>query len=61
MIERRNIDGQRKANTLGAMDAWAGIGPVIRLLVTVAIIAGACWLVLQIAQLIAMLVFVLSH
>lgn len=47
MIERRQGNDRRKANTLGLLDGWAGIGVFARLLLVVAIITATCWLVLQ--------------
>lgn len=58
MIERRK--GERRHRTMDTLDTWAGFGPVIRLLITVAIIGGVLWMAVQIAGLILMLKLALT-
>lgn len=60
MEDRRKTSDRRKNQTVDALNTWAGFGPVIRLLITVAIIGGVLWMAVQIAGLILMLKLALT-
>lgn len=59
MIERRRGE-RRRIRTMNTLDTWTSFGPVIRLLIAVAIIGGFAWGVLQIVQLVAYLKLTLT-
>jgi hypothetical protein len=54
---RRGIDPSR---TLGAVNAWAGIGVLGRLVTAVAIIALAVWACIQVVQLVGFLALAIA-
>lgn len=51
---------RRRERAIDLLDAWAGIGGIGRLIVTVAIIGGVLWMAVQIAGLILMLKLALT-